>query len=374
MSDSGWFKLAMPSFFVGGLVAMFIALAVPKLGIGFAKGLLSRRGTYSGPCHFVQLSHGRVRYRLFEPVDPSKRNDHVSLPQWTPEAMKLPLLVCCHGLGFPSEMLSEAAERIANQAGSRVLIFDLYGRGWSDAPDLPNNPELFVGQIAELMFALNESGSFSLMGVSMGGAIVTHFAMTYPEKVRSLVLVAAAGLPMPPEATAGRDLLTSPIIGPVIGSIMLPNLTKQGASHHWESTADSGPAPHVYRHWQTFVRDHVDQHPGLVRSLYSSICHFPLDTVEPEFYHKFAKLHTTLPILMVWGSKDELIPVKNGMQMQQLLNGEPVSDASNARVTLVEIEGGNHNCITERPAEVAEIVGPWFRHTITQGASSSITS
>src|SRR5688572_22602228 len=72
---------------------------------------------------FIRLSQGRVRYQL------SKKNDGVS-----------PLVVMVHGLAGPMDVLREFAKFTAKNTRFRTLIFDLYGRGWSDGPATTYNP------------------------------------------------------------------------------------------------------------------------------------------------------------------------------------------------------------------------------------------
>lgn len=78
--------------------------------------------------------------------------------------------------------------------GYRFLTFDLYGRGYSDSPDTKYTPELFVGQLTELLYALHITEKFHLLGLSMGGAISAHFTKVHPELVDKLVLISSAGI------------------------------------------------------------------------------------------------------------------------------------------------------------------------------------
>lgn len=70
------------------------------------------------------------------------------------------------------------------------MLFDLWGRGYSDSVDLPHDGRLYATQI---MIALVSSplawtpGGFSLVGYSLGGGIVVDFAAGFPELVESVV-------------------------------------------------------------------------------------------------------------------------------------------------------------------------------------------
>ena len=128
---------------------------------------------------FVELSRGKTHYHLSGPEDG-------------------PLVVLCHGFGVFSYVYSDLAD-VLSRSGYRVLSFDWYGYGYSDAP----NPRrvrydrfLFVGQLAELLYALQlQDSTFTLAGHSMGGLIAAYFAAQYPQRVKNLVLICPAGTP-----------------------------------------------------------------------------------------------------------------------------------------------------------------------------------
>lgn len=70
------------------------------------------------------------------------------------------------------------------------MLFDLWGRGYSDSVDLPHDSRLYS---TEILLALTSSplawtpGGFSLIGYSLGGGIAADFAASSPELVKSLV-------------------------------------------------------------------------------------------------------------------------------------------------------------------------------------------
>lgn len=81
--------------------------------------------------------------------------------------------------------------------GHKIIYYDLYGRGGSDAPDLPNDLGFFTSQLNELLVYLDEeieSKKIILIGTSMGGAIVTHYASLFPHKISKLILLAPFGV------------------------------------------------------------------------------------------------------------------------------------------------------------------------------------
>ena len=117
--------------------------------------------------------------------------------EWGPKDGRKVLLV--HGISNPSIALGAIAHGLADK-GCRVMMFDLPGRGYSDTPvPTPHSNRLYTTTI---LLALTSSSlswtgngeTFSLIGYSLGGGIVTSFTSYFPSLVSSLVLLAPAGL------------------------------------------------------------------------------------------------------------------------------------------------------------------------------------
>ncbi|KAI0135465.1 alpha/beta-hydrolase [Daldinia grandis] len=103
-----------------------------------------------------------------------------------------------HGISTSCMTLKGIAVPLAEK-GCRVMLFDLFGRGFSDAPaDVPYDTRLFITQILLVLASsplpwTGENG-LSIIGYSLGGGIAANFAATFPHMVESLVLLAPAGL------------------------------------------------------------------------------------------------------------------------------------------------------------------------------------
>ena len=75
----------------------------------------------------------------------------------------------------------------------RVYVPDLIGFGRSDRPGVSFSPFEYGRFLDEFLSSLNLA-RVSLIGQSLGGAIATHYAQQFPQKVDKLVLVDSAGL------------------------------------------------------------------------------------------------------------------------------------------------------------------------------------
>ena len=77
--------------------------------------------------------------------------------------------------------------KVLVDSGFRALRYDYYGRGYSDRPDIPYNEDLYVRQLAELLYSLQITAPINLAGLSFGGSVVTAFTDRYPARVKRLI-------------------------------------------------------------------------------------------------------------------------------------------------------------------------------------------
>lgn len=69
----------------------------------------------------------------------------------------------------------------------RVVVFDNRGAGKSSKPDYPYTIEMMAADTIGLMDALDIQTAH-ILGISMGGLIAQQIAISYPNRVRSLIL------------------------------------------------------------------------------------------------------------------------------------------------------------------------------------------
>ncbi|KAI0394030.1 alpha/beta-hydrolase [Xylariaceae sp. FL0594] len=136
--------------------------------------------------------------------------------EYGPDEGRKVLLI--HGISTSCMTLKVIADGLVAK-GCRVLMFDLFGRGYSDAPgDLPYDTRLFVTQ-ALLALASSplawtgEGAGLGVVGYSLGGGIAASFAATFPHLVETLVLLAPAGMIRPANiGRASRLVFTSGLV------------------------------------------------------------------------------------------------------------------------------------------------------------------
>ncbi|KAI1870136.1 hypothetical protein JX265_006306 [Neoarthrinium moseri] len=116
--------------------------------------------------------------------------------EWGPEDGEKVLFL--HGISTPVISLGDLAHELSGK-GYRVMLFDLFGRGYSDAPsDLTYDARLYVTQILLVLASSPISWSkFHLVGYSLGGCLAVSFARYYPHLLESLTSIAGGGLIRP---------------------------------------------------------------------------------------------------------------------------------------------------------------------------------
>ncbi|GME39649.1 putative alpha beta hydrolase family protein [Neofusicoccum parvum] len=310
--------------------------------------------------------------------------------EWGPEDGEKVLLV--HGISTPSVALAAIAEALARR-GKRVMLFDLFGRGYSDAPaDLPYDSRLYTTQI---LLAITSSplpwtgahAQFSIVGYSLGGGVAADFFSHFPHLVSSLVLLAPAGLirrshlswkstllydnPLLPDRLAlqliARRLYTPPS-PPTAGS------TSDAASSAAQAEAgqalrrdrrgsmQSHPAPLLPGRPNVTAAAAVNwqlaHHPGFAQAFASSIRHAPVYAQHPRWRALGDRLSAeavdaaTKKVLLVLGSVDPVVVAE-----------EVRADAEEAlgprNVETVVVEAG-HELPMSVPGEVVKaMMGFW---------------
>src|SRR5437660_10378045 len=100
-------------------------------------------------------------------------------------------VVLTHGLGSALGFWSPHVAKLA--AHHRVLRWDLRGAGASAKPPGPYDPALFARDLAALLDQLGEPAAH-LVGHSGGGVVSQRFALDFPARTRSLVLVSTSSV------------------------------------------------------------------------------------------------------------------------------------------------------------------------------------
>src|SRR3954452_21268228 len=222
-----------------------------------------------------------------------------------------PAVVFVHGLAGSWQNWLENMPHFA-AAGHRVIAFDLPGFGGSDDPrekiSIPG-----YGRLVDTLLDRLEVGPAVLVGNSMGGFIAAEVAIQYPARVRQLVLVSAAGL----TAEYQRN-------EPVLGALRVGGrrLGAWGGCLAARSAAIAG-RPRARRMLMRLVVHDADRLPApliaeQVRGASNAGFVDALDALTA--YPIRARLgDIACPTLIVWGTEDRLIPVRDSAEFERLI-------------------------------------------------------
>jgi pimeloyl-ACP methyl ester carboxylesterase len=234
-----------------------------------------------------------------------------------------PPVILVHGFSVPQYVFDRTREALA-AAGFRAVSFDLYGRGWSDRPDVRYDRDLFAGEVGELMDAL-QIPKADVVGLSMGGAVVGRFAARHPERVRKLVLIAPLTRPQ------DISVMAWPGVGDYLfRSWFLPSLAS--------SQTEDFPHPERFADWPARFAPQM-QYDGFGRAILSTIRNVVPQSSLPDFE---AVGKSGLPVQLVWGERDMTVPYADHADVQRAI----------PQAQLVSLPGVGHLSVVEAPAAV----------------------
>jgi pimeloyl-ACP methyl ester carboxylesterase len=241
------------------------------------------RASQSGS--FIRLPQGYVHYELAGPPDG-------------------PLAALVHGFSIPY-YLWDPTFKALTRAGFRVLRFDLFGRGYSDRPNVQHDLHFFSRQLADLLHGLNIHQTIHLAGVSMGGPICLQFAVDQPRDVKSVCLIDPAGFPQPG--------IYPPVMKiPLIGELTLTFLSRRRVIDGLEIDLFKPERfPEYVQQFLPQVR-FFGSNTALVSTIRSGV----LDRQE-DLFRRFAR--TAIPTQLFWGMEDRTFPLEISREVLAIL-------------------------------------------------------
>lgn len=244
-----------------------------------------------------------------------------------------PVAVCVHGLTTPSFVWRALARGLA-RLGYRVLIYDLYGRGYSDRPRGRQDRRFFLDQLNELLASQGVDGKITLLGYSMGGSIATAWAAENPGRIDRLILIASAGV----NTNAGR-LAAFIRRWPVLGDWLM--LAFFARNHRKASESERGQTPAIGGIVDLQQREL--EFRGFVPAVLSSMRGILSGSSEAD-HRRLA--NTGAPVLAIWGQEDPLIPVSSAGKLAEWNRGAH-QDA---------IEGADHSVTYTHAGDILSVI------------------
>jgi pimeloyl-ACP methyl ester carboxylesterase len=187
----------------------------------------------------------------------------------------------------------------------KLYLPDLPGFGKTSLPNRPFSSMDYAKAIAEWMNRINIKEAI-VIGHSFGGKVASLLAYYYPKKIKKLILIAPSVIP---EHHWWYRLTAK--IPKKIKTTLGPALSKKISSRDYNNA-------------------------GPLLPTFKKIIKENLKPILPNIKQ---------PALIIWGKKDQELPVKNGQEIHKLL--------SNSKLKIVP---GGHFPFWDNPKEISQII------------------
>jgi pimeloyl-ACP methyl ester carboxylesterase len=236
---------------------------------------------------------------------------------------KGPALLLLHGLGCDHTTWLPVVAALARRY--TVIAPDLLGHGLSAKPRADYSLGGYANGMRDLLTVLGID-KVTVVGHSFGGGVAMQFAYQFPERTERMILVAPGGLG--PEVTPAIRAITLPGFHQVMGVLTLP-VVRQLTKASMRGLAASG----ISR-----VRD-LDEVAEIVDSFKDprarkAIRHVVSAVVDWRgqivTMADRAYLTQAMPMCVVWGTDDAVIPVRHAGIAAEIAPGATVEVIANA--------------------------------------------
>jgi pimeloyl-ACP methyl ester carboxylesterase len=220
----------------------------------------------------------------------------------------------------------------------RIIRFDLPGFGLTGPNPNRDYSTSYYNQVIDSLLTALHVSRVIIVGNSLGGSIATQYAIYQPSKVRGLVLVDAAGLPPAKKTTGaiGFKLAQMPVINRLLTIITPRELVKKSLQDAYGDTRKVTDSL-TTQYFDMLTREGNRQ--ALIDRMRQG-----WQVTDSNFLTK-----VEAPTLIVWGSKDRLIPVENAELFQQKIKNSQVHIWDNL----------GHVPMEEDPVAFSDILRKW---------------
>ena len=270
--------------------------------------------------HWAKLSKGNIYYRWHHP---EQKNGQT--------------IVMVHGFSTPSFVWNGLLDGLLNK-GFSILVYDHYGRGFSERPRTKYSLDFYVETLKELISHQNIDEKIHLVGYSMGGPIIGGFADKYSDQVKSLSFIAPAGF--------GKVQTSIPFFMKIPGVIewAMHVLADRfyGSAISSETTYSNDPLSINEKEFQQLFSFQM-QFKGFRESLASTMRNFNLFDAREMFEEVAAK---NIPSIAIWGDNDGIVSYKGAKTYSEIFHDGRV----------ITIEDGTHDITYRQPSDVLEAI------------------
>jgi pimeloyl-ACP methyl ester carboxylesterase len=257
-----------------------------------------------------------------------------------------PALLLLHGLGCDHTTWAPVIAALARRY--TVIAPDLLGHGRSAKPRADYSVGGYANGMRDLLTVLGID-KVTVVGHSFGGGIAMQFAYQFPERTERMILVAPGGLGS--EVTPAIRAITLPGFGQAMGMLTLPGV-RHAAKIGLRGLAASGISrardlDEVAEIIESFKDPRAR---AAIRHVVSAVVDWRGQVVTMT---DRAYLTQAMPMCVVWGSEDSVIPVRHAQVAAEV--------APFATVEVIEDAG--HFPHKDHPQQFVTIVNDFVRST-----------
>jgi pimeloyl-ACP methyl ester carboxylesterase len=257
-----------------------------------------------------------------------------------------PVLLLLHGLGANHTTWLPVLDSLARRY--TVIAPDLLGHGVSDKPRADYSVGGFANGMRDLLTVLKVD-KVTVVGHSFGGGVAMQFAYQFPERTERLVLVGSGGLG--PEVSTAIRAITTPGFHQVMGLLTLPGVRHVGGAG---LRALSRTGVKEFRDFDEVAEIYQSFRDPAARAAIRHVVRAVVDwqgqivTMADRAY-----LTDAMPICVIWGDEDRVIPTSHAGRAAEL--------APKARVEIMPNAG--HFPHKDHPERFAELLHDFVRST-----------
>ena len=263
---------------------------------------------------YLKLSGGTTHYKLEGPVDGQ-------------------VVVLVHGGTVPMWTWDKQVQSL-RKLGYRVLSYDMYGRGYSDRPEITYDQDTYQKQLLELVDKLGLTKQFDLIGYSLGGGTVVKFTAHNPQRVRKLVLISPL---------INNFKVPSIFRIPILGEFMSRLIGIKIITKRFMSLVEDNPDAEKY----TTLFKNQTTYKGFQQSILSMLRNNPVGD-----YSKSYQMvgNQDREILLIWGTEDTEISTQMISNIQSFI----------PNLVFKPVEGVGHGIVFQKPDTVNSLINSFL--------------
>jgi pimeloyl-ACP methyl ester carboxylesterase len=237
---------------------------------------------------FISINGVNVHYR-----DEGNKND--SLP-----------LVLIHGTSSSLHTWDSIVPALLNK--KRIIRLDIPAFGLTGPHPGREYSIAFYNQFIDSFLSTLGVQQYIIAGNSLGGSIAWNQALSYPQKVKQLILINSGGYPKKNEkGNIGFKLASMPLIGDVLVKFTPRSLIRKSVEDVYADKSKVNEQL-VQRYYDLLLREGNRQ--------------ATLDIFKQRKYASSEKIKSVrTPTLIIWGEEDQLIDVSNAYLFKKDIQG-----------------------------------------------------